>query len=162
MIRLRIKSSMLRHAQTISLQVPADGATWMCANPVCWIMTKRVHDNEFPDYREAKSERMNAAWLRPWYGHAEHFHVRIACPADSAECKPQPPPDPSDGCGNELDFWFKESTLHPPPPVVAQTETSTDRRLARCVYWLAREPLLDCSKTAHFSAQNFKPEFTVR
>jgi len=64
MIRLRIKSSMLRHAQTISLQVPADGATWMCANPVCWIMTKRVHDNEFADYREAKSERINAAWLR--------------------------------------------------------------------------------------------------
>jgi hypothetical protein len=22
---------------------------------------------------------------------------------------------PSDGCGSELDFWFKESTLHPPP-----------------------------------------------
>jgi penicillin-insensitive murein endopeptidase len=39
-------------------------------------------------------------------------------PADSAECKPQPPPDPSDGCGNELDFWFKESTLHPPPPLI--------------------------------------------
>ena len=36
----------------------------VCANPVCWIMTKRVHDSEFPDYREAKSERMNAARLR--------------------------------------------------------------------------------------------------
>ncbi|MFZ2079368.1 MAG: penicillin-insensitive murein endopeptidase [Xanthobacteraceae bacterium] len=28
--------------------------------------------------------------MRPWYGHAEHFHVQIACPAGSAECKPQP------------------------------------------------------------------------
>ena len=36
----------------------------VCANPVCWIMTKPIHDSEFPDYREAKSERMNAAWLR--------------------------------------------------------------------------------------------------
>jgi hypothetical protein len=27
-------------------------------------MTKRIHDSEFPDYREAKSERMNAAWPR--------------------------------------------------------------------------------------------------
>jgi len=65
--------------------------------------------------REAGADR---AWLfkvRPWYGHAEHFHVQIACPADSTECKPQPPPLPSDGCGHELDFWFKESTLHPPP-----------------------------------------------
>ncbi len=56
----------------------------------------------------------NRAWLskaRPWYGHAGHFHVQIACPAASAECKRL-----SDGCGHELDFWFKESTLHPPPP----------------------------------------------
>src|SRR6185369_1224938 len=38
--------------------------------------------------REAGADR---AWLykvRPWYGHAEHFHVQLACPADSAECKP--------------------------------------------------------------------------
>jgi penicillin-insensitive murein endopeptidase len=65
--------------------------------------------------REAGADR---AWLfkvRPWYGHAEHFHVQIACPAGSAECKPAAPPRPSDGCGHELDFWFKESTLHPPP-----------------------------------------------
>jgi penicillin-insensitive murein endopeptidase len=65
--------------------------------------------------REVGADR---AWLfkvRPWYGHAEHFHVQIACPAGSAECKPQSPPRPSDGCGHELDFWFKESTLHPPP-----------------------------------------------
>jgi len=27
-------------------------------------MTKRVYYSEFPDYREAKSERINAAWLR--------------------------------------------------------------------------------------------------
>ena len=65
--------------------------------------------------REAGADR---AWLfkvRPWYGHAEHFHVQIGCPADSADCKPPAPPPPRDGCDNELDFWFKESTLHPPP-----------------------------------------------
>ena len=65
--------------------------------------------------REAGADRTWLYKVRPWYGHAEHFHVQIACPADSAECKPPPPPLPSDGCGSELDFWFKESTLHPPP-----------------------------------------------
>jgi penicillin-insensitive murein DD-endopeptidase len=65
--------------------------------------------------REAGTDRDWLSKVRPWYGHAEHFHVRIACPADSPECKPQPPPDPNDGCGHELDFWFEESTLHPPP-----------------------------------------------
>jgi penicillin-insensitive murein DD-endopeptidase len=67
---------------------------------------------------EAGSDRAWLSKVRPWWGHAEHFHVRIACPADSAECKPQPPPDPGDSCGHELDFWFKESTLHPAPPPV--------------------------------------------
>jgi penicillin-insensitive murein DD-endopeptidase len=69
--------------------------------------------------REAGADR---AWLfkvRPCYGHAEHFHVQIGCPADSVDCKPPLPVRPrdgsSDGCGHELDFWFKESTLHPPP-----------------------------------------------
>jgi penicillin-insensitive murein endopeptidase len=68
--------------------------------------------------REAGADR---AWLwkvRPWWGHAEHFHVRIACPPDSPDCKPQPPPDAEDGCGHELDFWFKDSTLHPVPPLI--------------------------------------------
>jgi penicillin-insensitive murein endopeptidase len=65
--------------------------------------------------REAGADHTWLYKVRPWYGHAEHFHVQIACPADSAECKPPAPPLPSDGCGSEFDFWFKESTLHPPP-----------------------------------------------
>ena len=44
--------------------------------------------------REAGADRNWLSKVRPWYGHAEHFHVRIACPADSSECKPQPPPGP--------------------------------------------------------------------
>jgi penicillin-insensitive murein endopeptidase len=65
--------------------------------------------------REAKGDR---AWLdkvRPYWGHNYHFHVRIHCPADSPDCKPQPPPPHSEGCGHELDWWFKDSVLHPKP-----------------------------------------------
>jgi penicillin-insensitive murein endopeptidase len=68
--------------------------------------------------REAGPDHAWLAKVRPWWGHDYHFHVRITCPADSPECKPQPPPDTSDGCGHALDFWFKESTLHPIPPPV--------------------------------------------
>ena len=68
--------------------------------------------------REAGPDRGWLAKVRAWWGHAEHFHVRIACPADSPQCKPQPPPQPGDGCGHELDFWFKESTLFPKPPLI--------------------------------------------
>jgi penicillin-insensitive murein endopeptidase len=70
--------------------------------------------------REAGSDRAWLSKVRPWWGHAEHFHVRISCPADSTECKPQPPPEAGNGCGHELDFWFKESTLHPTPPLIPQ------------------------------------------
>jgi penicillin-insensitive murein endopeptidase len=65
--------------------------------------------------REAGADRTWLYKVRPWYGHAEHFHVQIGCPADSTECKPPAPPRAGDGCSGELDFWFRESTLHPQP-----------------------------------------------
>lgn len=43
--------------------------------------------------------------LRPWYGHHEHFHVRLACPEESPECKNQGAIPKGDGCG-ELDWWL--------------------------------------------------------
>jgi penicillin-insensitive murein endopeptidase len=65
--------------------------------------------------REAGNDR---AWLqkvRPYYGHDYHFHVRIRCPHNEPGCKPQDPTHPGDGC-NELDWWFRDSILHPRPP----------------------------------------------
>jgi penicillin-insensitive murein DD-endopeptidase len=50
------------------------------------------------------------AWLhkiRPWTGHDDHFHIRLNCPPGSAACVSQPPLPPDDGCGKELDDWFK-------------------------------------------------------
>jgi penicillin-insensitive murein endopeptidase len=70
--------------------------------------------------RDAGADRDWLAKVRPWWGHAEHFHVRIVCPAGSPQCKAQPPVPPGDGCGHALDYWFKESTLHPQPPKVPE------------------------------------------
>jgi penicillin-insensitive murein endopeptidase len=71
--------------------------------------------------REAGSDRAWLAKIRPWWGHAEHFHIRIACPADSPQCKAQPPVPDGDGCGHAMDYWFTAGVLHPaPPPVPAQ------------------------------------------
>lgn len=50
-----------------------------------------------------------AAWLgriRPWWGHLDHFHVRLACPAGSPACTPSDPVAPGDGCDATLDWWF--------------------------------------------------------
>jgi penicillin-insensitive murein endopeptidase len=68
--------------------------------------------------REAGADKRWLHKVRPWWGHDYHFHVRINCPADSPQCKPQPPTNAADGCGHELDFWFKDGVIHPKPPKV--------------------------------------------
>lgn len=48
-------------------------------------------------------------WLgkvRPWWGHDDHFHVRLACPSDQALCEPQTPLPPGEGCDDSLAWWF--------------------------------------------------------
>lgn len=68
----------------------------------------------------AGKERGWLAKVRPWYGHHYHFHVRLACPADSPDCRDQAPPPRGDGCGAPLDWWFTAAPYRkpkkPPPP----------------------------------------------
>ena len=52
--------------------------------------------------------------LRPWWGHDEHFHVRLSCPPGSPDCVSQAPPPDGDGCGYEVDSWLKRPTLNIP------------------------------------------------
>lgn len=61
--------------------------------------------------------------LRPWYGHDDHFHVRLACPAGDQSCVDQNPPPAGDGCGADLDYWFTEAPYRPSngPPAAPLT-----------------------------------------
>lgn len=54
---------------------------------------------------EPGRDRAWRARVRPWWGHDEHLHVRLACPPDSPLCLDQPPVGPDEGCA-ELDWWF--------------------------------------------------------
>ncbi|WP_244445834.1 penicillin-insensitive murein endopeptidase [Devosia sp. LC5] len=60
--------------------------------------------------------------IRPWYGHDDHIHVRLACPTGASSCVDQDVVPPGDGCGTELDYWFTDapyqpSTSPPAPPL---------------------------------------------
>jgi penicillin-insensitive murein DD-endopeptidase len=44
--------------------------------------------------------------LRPWFGHDNHFHVRLACPQSSADCVAQAALQPGDGC-DSVAWWFR-------------------------------------------------------
>jgi penicillin-insensitive murein DD-endopeptidase len=59
-------------------------------------------------------------WLnkvRPYWGHHYHFHVRIGCPTGSANCVPQKGVPGEDGCGQELEGWFKLLARIKPEPL---------------------------------------------
>jgi penicillin-insensitive murein endopeptidase len=66
----------------------------------------------------AGSDRAWLRKLRPWWGHDDHFHVRLACPPGMAGCEAQNPVGPGDGCGTELASWFKPPPKPKPGPKV--------------------------------------------
>lgn len=55
----------------------------------------------------------DTAWLRKvraWWGHDQHFHVRLSCPENAINCKNQKPPPPGDGCNDSLYNWVDEQS----------------------------------------------------
>ena len=62
--------------------------------------------------------------IRPYYGHNYHFHVRLKCPPDSANCVTQTPTvsdlsKGGDGCDDTLSWWvtdYVEFLKRPPDP----------------------------------------------
>ena len=63
--------------------------------------------------------------IRPWYGHDDHFHVRLDCPVGDATCIPQAPPPEGDGCGEELAYWLGPEPYRPADPPVPPTPPLT-------------------------------------
>ncbi|MCR6632086.1 MAG: penicillin-insensitive murein endopeptidase [Magnetospirillum sp.] len=63
--------------------------------------------------RRAGGDRAWLAKLRPWWGHDEHFHVRLSCTPGDIGCVPQAPVPDGDGCGGELASWNTKPTLLP-------------------------------------------------
>jgi murein endopeptidase len=89
--------------------------------------------------REAGPDRSWLSKVRPWWGHDEHFHVRLVCPPDSPECKPQPPVGADDGCGHELEAWLKK-TVYPLTPSAKPKHNFARRPCQRSAERWSRRP----------------------
>jgi penicillin-insensitive murein endopeptidase len=117
---------------TSAINLVADD--WTHVNPKTWspsdiafIKTaaeqpdvERVLVNAAIKKEMCRVEANHSGWMakvRPWYGHHDHIHVRLKCPADSPNCRKQPPVPGDDGCGKSLDYWFSDKVLHPKPKV---------------------------------------------
>lgn len=77
---------------------------------------ERIFVNPLIKQALCRQERGDRDWLRkirPWWGHDDHFHVRLKCPPHQADCRPQQPVEPIDGCGEELAWWIRE--IQSPP-----------------------------------------------
>jgi len=53
--------------------------------------------------------------IRPWWGHDDHFHVRLKCPLNNKNCTAQEPLPDGDGCDAKLAWWFTEEAKTPAP-----------------------------------------------
>jgi penicillin-insensitive murein endopeptidase len=107
---------------------------WKQINPKVWTPAHAAFIRTAAEQPEVERVLVNAAikkklcemqgakhpaWMkkvRPWYGHHDHIHVRLECPAGSPQCRPQPDVPGDDGCGKaDLAFWFSDKVLHPKP-----------------------------------------------
>ncbi len=95
----RVLSQEERENISASDVVAADGKH---VDDKIWSLADRV---------EGKNDRSWMSKVRPWYGHADHIHVRLKCPADSPDCRAQPAVPEGDGCDKSLDHWFADWIL---------------------------------------------------
>ena len=93
-------------------------------------------------------DKKDDGWLskvRPWYGHADHIHVRLKCPDDSPNCREQPAVPVGDGCDKSLDSWFTDAILHWQPPVTSNSRLTLAQLPPAC------KTVLDAPEVAKLS-----------
>ncbi len=75
--------------------------------------------------------RRDAGWLRkirPWWGHHDHFHVRLVCPKGEPGCVDPAPIPAGDGCKDAV--WWVTDALLPPDPNAPKPKPKPPLRLA--------------------------------
>ncbi|MGD0532147.1 MAG: penicillin-insensitive murein endopeptidase [Methyloceanibacter sp.] len=104
-------TSMLKDPFTVDMKLWTPFHTRLIKRAASYPEVERIFVH--PAIKQVLCEEAGAdrAWLgkvRPWWGHYYHFHVRIACPPGSVGCVGQTPVSGDDGCGTELDDWFRK------------------------------------------------------
>jgi penicillin-insensitive murein endopeptidase len=79
----------------------------------------------------ATAPARDRAWLakiRPWWGHNDHFHVRLKCPGGAPGCVDPDPIPAGDGCAEAV--WWVTDALAPPDPNAPKPPARAPLRLA--------------------------------
>jgi penicillin-insensitive murein endopeptidase len=75
--------------------------------------------------------RRDTDWLRkirPWWGHHDHFHVRLHCPKGATGCVDPAPIPAGDGCQDAV--WWVTDALLPPDPNAPKPKPKPPLQLA--------------------------------
>jgi penicillin-insensitive murein endopeptidase len=70
---------------------------------------------------ERESDKTWMSKVRPWYGHSDHIHVRLKCPADSPNCRAQAAVPQGDGCDKSIGRWFADWILRLKIPEISSS-----------------------------------------
>jgi penicillin-insensitive murein endopeptidase len=87
-----------------------DAQKWILQQAVADARVDRIFVNPVIK-RELCISESGAAWLhklRPWWGHDDHWHVRLRCSAQDPACVATDAIPPGSGCDSTLDWWFSE------------------------------------------------------
>ncbi len=117
--------SMLKNAGEVDPAVWGEGQFKLIKRAASYAKVERVLVH--PAIKKALCERETGdrGWLnkvRPYFGHYYHFHIRLACPGGSENCRHQPPVPTGDSCGTELTDWLKRVAPKPKKPPMAETK----------------------------------------
>ena len=104
-------TSMLKDPLTVDMKLWTPWHTKLIKRAASYPEVERIFVHPAIKHVLCEQAGTDRSWLskvRPWWGHYYHFHVRIACPAGDPYCQSQLPVSGGDGCGTELDDWFKK------------------------------------------------------
>jgi murein endopeptidase len=104
----------------------------LCGGPIKWTKNNHFHLKQYyrvyrwdrakivrvKDWYACREAGPHRAWLskvRPWWRHDDHFHPPWRS-AGQQRMQTANAPSTGEGCGHELDFWFKDSVRYPKPP----------------------------------------------
>jgi len=117
--------SMLKNAGEVDPNVWGEGQFKLIKRAASYAKVERILVHPALKKALCEAETKDKGWLnkvRPYFGHYYHFHIRIACPSGSENCRHQPPIPGGDTCGAELTDWLKRVAPKPKKPPTAETK----------------------------------------
>jgi len=96
--------------------------------------------------------------IRPWWGHNDHFHVRLKCPEGMSNCQnPINPVPKGDSCDATMKWWFTDEAKKEglKSAAAARTKSKQQDLPERCKYILSEDVIHRIPSQNRFDKSKF-------